>query len=186
MGFVVFVIVFLLVAFVWLWRDSLARNDDDSAAALGYASRRKPRADLDADGLRACLADLDTEHEATARQVAALSRLGISGGDDLSKAQASAVLSARDYAEGCAIHLFGQADDYAFEDEFEIETTLFILRDRSLRDRAIRWNDHLYMSGDDIPSVPPGDEAREKVTAFMMRLVAEKVAAGEASVTFTS
>lgn len=184
MGFAVFVVVFLSVVFVWLWRDSLARNADGGARAPGDAW--EPRAHLDAADLRSCLADLDTEYEATTRQVAALARLGISGGDDLSRTQASAVLSARDYAEGCAIHLFGQADGYAFEDQFEIETTLFILRDRALRDRAIRWNDHLYMNGGDIPSVPPGDEARERVTTFMMRMVAEKVAAGEASATFTS
>jgi hypothetical protein len=132
-------------------------------------------ASVSCSSIMGLLEDLSDGRMLSERQAAALESLGFSGSDRLMMKQATAILSARDYAEGCAMILFGAADGYAFEAELEQGATLFILQDRKRRDRAMRWNDQLFRSGNDIPSPPPDDATRKAVIKFMSMQLATRL-----------
>ncbi|MFN4229807.1 hypothetical protein [Parvibaculum sp.] len=151
-------------------------------ASAPASSARTALPPVDAVPLKMAMMDLDRGRAATERQIASLSRLGFRDAGLLSGAQAGALLSARDYARGCAMFLFGADWKKPALEALLRETAVFIASDRKLRDAARDWNDVLFKGGRETPAVPPESPARREVMRQMAKLLAEAQASGSLSI----
>ena len=112
---------------------------------------------------------------ATERQVLALQRLGVEGdAAGLSFEQASAMLSAKAYAEGAIHSLIKMTDGYPAERRIEAELMAFVIGDDALRDRVVAWNKRRLARGTTgaVP-MPKRDKHFARVQAEACRLLRE-------------
>jgi hypothetical protein len=100
----------------------------------------------------------------TERQQAAVRAIGFVGDPSgLTLGQASALISAKVYAEGAMYVLIKRTDGYPHEQLAEANLAAFIVTDDKLRARAMEWNERRYARGYRGIPKPKQDEHLERV-----------------------
>ena len=100
----------------------------------------------------------------TERQIKAIRDIGFIGDPScLTLGQASALISAKVYAEGAMFVLIKRTDEYPHEQLAEANLAAFIVRDDELRLRAMEWNERRYARGYRGTPQPKRDKHLERV-----------------------